>query len=70
MKPKLNCPIPDDTEQVIASSWQLTRAVRKLRRDLNACLFCRQAKSCPILRDLRSQIQEAIEVVNEELRLA
>lgn len=64
---KLTCPIPDDTELVIANSWQLTRAVRKLRRDLNACLFCRQVKNCSILRDLRSQIQEAIQIVNEEM---
>jgi hypothetical protein len=66
--PKFTCPIPDDTAQVIANSWQLTRAVRKLRRDLDACLFCKKMKHCAIRRELRSQIQEAILIVNEELR--
>ena len=42
------------------------KALRRLRRDLNACRNCPLAEDCPVLSSFNSQVVAAITEVNIE----
>jgi hypothetical protein len=66
----MNCPIEDDTRQIILTGEQMVRAMRKLRRDLASCRRCARAKNCALRVSFRAMVDAAIDEVNEEWGLS
>ena len=60
------CPVKADAEQVATTGENFLKALRRLRRDLNACRSCPLAEDCPVLSSLNSQVVAAITEVNIE----
>jgi hypothetical protein len=60
------CPVKVDAEQVATTGENFLKALRRLRRDLNACRSCPLAEDCPVLSSLNSQVVAAITEVNIE----
>jgi len=58
------CPVKADVEQVAATGQDFAKALRRLKRDLNACRSCPLAEECPVLSDFNSQVVAAITEVN------
>ena len=52
--------------QVLDLSRDLTRTLRRLRRDLRMCTRCQQSVTCPLLQDFNQQVQAAIDQINDE----
>jgi hypothetical protein len=61
-----DCPILDDQARINDLSEDLVRAMRKLRRDLDACNRCPAYESCPILMEFNAAVQTAIQEINDE----
>ena len=61
-----DCPILDDQARINDLSEDLVRAMRKLRRDLDACNRCPANEGCPILMEFNAAVQTAITEVNDE----
>lgn len=69
--PWFDCPVCKDTRRLSALSKDMVKAMRKLRRDLRACNHCTVEKSvCPILENLNSQIQIAVQELVDEWNLS
>jgi len=60
------CPVKADVEQVATTGENFLKALRRLRRDLNACRSCPLAEDCPVLSSFNSQVVAAITEVNIE----
>ena len=60
------CPVRADAEQVATAGQDFVKALRRLRRDLNACRNCPLAEDCPVLSSFNSQVVAAITEVNIE----
>lgn len=60
------CPILQDTHQIQGLSHDLTRTLRKLRRDLLACQKCPNYDNCQVLKDFNSLVEIAITEASEE----
>jgi hypothetical protein len=52
--------------QVVDLSRDLIKTLRRLRRDLRMCARCKQTVTCPMLRDFNTQVQAAIDQINDE----
>jgi hypothetical protein len=60
------CPVKADAEQVVTTGQDFVKALRRLKRSLNACRTCPLAEDCPILSNLNAQVVAAITQVNIE----
>jgi hypothetical protein len=60
------CPVRADAEQVATTGENFVKALRRLKRDLNACRSCPLAEDCPVLSSFNSQVVAAITEVNIE----
>ncbi len=60
------CPVLQDTQHIQGLSHDLTKALRKLRRDLTRCEQCPSYDDCPILKEFNSQVQAALDEVSAE----
>jgi hypothetical protein len=60
------CPVKADVEQVATTGQDFVKALRRLKRDLNACRSCPLAEDCPVLSSFNSQVVTAITEVNIE----
>ena len=60
------CPVRISARRVSRMSSDLRLAIRRLRRDLNACRHCDRADDCPLLAALHAQVDQAIAEVLEE----
>ena len=66
-----HCPVCHDTRRITTISKDMIRAVRKLRRDLKYCASCSIDPSvCPILQNLNTTIQAAVQEVVDEWNLS
>ncbi len=54
------CPILQDTQQIQGLSHDLTKSIRKLRRDLRKCQSCPSFEDCPTLKEFNSIVDAAI----------
>jgi len=71
ISPWLHCPVCHDARRISTLSKDMIRAIHKLRRDLKACASCPvEADECPILQNLNSQLQTAIQEVVDEWSLS
>lgn len=66
MNIQLTCPVLEDTHQIQDLSHDLTKTMRKLRRDLACCVKCPSYDECGVLKDFNAMIQQAIQEVNAE----
>jgi hypothetical protein len=66
---KRNCPVQKDVSQIQDLSKDLTRSMRKLRRDLLACQSCDAAEDCPVLREFNLNVTAAIDQITDEWNL-
>jgi hypothetical protein len=62
----VDCPIREEAEQTIELSRNFLKSLRKLRRSLRKCQSCPARQECKLLRGWNSQIEQAIDEVNEE----
>ena len=62
----MNCPIEEDTRQVVLTGEELIKAMRTLRRDLIRCRRCPRSKNCALRTSFRLMIDAAIAEVNQE----
>jgi hypothetical protein len=63
---KSTCPVIQNAEEALTSAQSMNRAFRKLRKSLKLCKVCENQDDCPILRDLDTQINTALDEVLEE----
>jgi len=69
--PWLDCQVCHDTRRITSLSKDMTRLIRKLRRDLKACDSCSVDREvCPILQNLNTLIQSAVQEVVDEWNLS
>ena len=61
-----SCPIAPRVSQVLSLSSDLRRAMRRLRRELNACQACPAGEECRFMSYFLEQVNTAITQVNEE----
>jgi hypothetical protein len=61
-----NCPVKADAEQVMTTGQDFVKALRRLKRSLNACRACPLSEDCPILSNFNAQVVAAITQVNIE----
>ena len=61
-----NCPVQEDTTQITELSKDLTKYMRKLRRDIANCVRCSIYEECPVLSNFNTIIQETIQEINAE----
>ena len=61
-----NCPVQEDTTQITELSKDLTKYMRKLRRDIANCVKCPIYEECPVLSNFNTIIQETIQEINAE----
>ncbi len=61
-----NCPIRKDALRVIATSNDLRRAIRRLRRDLQNCQRCDCYEECSLWASFRHEIDAAVADVRAE----
>jgi|WetSurMetagenome_2_1015567.scaffolds.fasta_scaffold756183_2 hypothetical protein len=54
------CPVLQDTRQIQGLSHDLTKSLRKLRRDLAACRKCPHYDNCQVLKDFNNMVQTAL----------
>ena len=64
--PPSGCPIAPDIHLVLDLSEDLSRAMRQLRRKLNACEKCPLDDRCGFRRSFQEQVKAAIQEVNAE----
>ena len=62
----VSCPVLRHVNHISGLSENLVRAMRLLRRDLDACAACPSGGDCPVLQDFNRQVQAAILEINEE----
>lgn len=60
------CPVIINAEDALEKAKDLNKAFRKLRKSLTLCHDCENQDDCPILRDLDSQINTALDELMEE----
>jgi hypothetical protein len=60
-----NCPVKKDTEEIVGLGVDMVKALRRLRRDLQACERCGRL-NCGILETFHTQVDIAIQELNEE----
>ena len=60
------CPVLQDTRQIEGLSQDLSKTLRKLRRDLEACRKCPNYDNCQVLKDFNSMVQTALSEVASE----
>ena len=65
-----SCPIAPRVSQVLNLSSDLGRAMRRLRRELNACQACPAGEDCRFISYFQEQVNAAITQVNAEWGLA
>ena len=65
-----SCPIAPRVSQVLNLSSDLGRAMRRLRRELNACQACPAGEDCRFMSYFQEQVNAAITQVNAEWGLA
>lgn len=63
------CPVLRDTGQAVQLSHDLTRSLRRLRRDLGRCQSCERVAACTILAHFNGLVNQAIEEVVAEWNL-
>jgi hypothetical protein len=68
--PRNDCPIVAGQVKITDLSREMVRAIRQLRRDLDACQHCPFADDCEILKNFNRQVQYAIDEITEEWNLA
>lgn len=61
-----SCPIIQDTRQIQGLSHDLTRVLRKLRRDIQKCRDCPSFDNCATLREFNSAVTIALDEVSGE----
>jgi hypothetical protein len=61
-----NCPIRQDTARIEKISQDMLKALRRLRRDLQACQKCPNADGCAMLESFNAVVQAAIQEVQDE----
>jgi len=64
-----DCPIAEDVSKVQTLSKDITQAIRKLRRDLNACQHCPSFESCVVLQNFNSLVRECLLEIQAEWEL-
>ena len=67
-----NCPVLRRARRTAKASEDLTREIKRLRRDLKRCTRCplnREGKGCPAIEMVNATIRQAILEVNEEMGL-
>jgi hypothetical protein len=64
--PVPGCPIVQDTRQIQGLSRDLIKTLRKLRRDLLACVKCPNYNNCQVLKEFNSQVEAALDEVAHE----
>lgn len=64
-----SCPVSADVIRIQSISSDLTRTLRKLRRDLKSCSECPANDTCLALKNINSQIQIAITEITDEYNL-
>ncbi len=64
--PPAGCPISPDILLVLDLSEDLNRAMRQLRRKLDACQKCPLASPCGFRQAFQERVRAAIQAVNEE----
>jgi hypothetical protein len=60
------CPVLKDTRQIQGLSHDLTKTLRKLRRDLRACEACILYDNCAVLKEFNALVQTALSEVASE----
>lgn len=63
---QFNCPVLQDTTQIQGLSKDLTKTMRKLRRDIAKCIKCSSYEDCPTLKGFNAMIQQTIQEINDE----
>jgi len=66
MNTRTSCPVLEDTHQIQGLTHDLTKTMRKLRRDINNCNKCPAFEECQILKEFNALVQQAIQEVNAE----
>jgi hypothetical protein len=64
--PPASCPVACRVSRVLSLSFDLRRAMRRLRRELNACQACPLGENCRFMSYFQGQVQAAITQVTEE----
>jgi hypothetical protein len=64
-----NCPVQQDTQQIQGLTHDLTKTMRKMRRDVANCIKCSNYEECQVLKELDNMIQQAIQELNDEWTL-
>ena len=64
-----NCPVQPPAAQATAQAQDLTRTIRKLRRELSNCDRCPTLDNCQILKELSTATNTAINEIIEEWNL-
>jgi hypothetical protein len=63
-----NCPIGPDVTTIVDSSAALSRALRKLRHDLDYCTTCPNGPKCSAWTEYQATVNKAINTVAREWR--
>jgi hypothetical protein len=61
-----SCPVLQDTRQIQGLSHDLTKSLRKLRRDLDNCAKCPNYDNCQVLKDFNNMVNTALSEVAAE----
>lgn len=69
MSTQTGCLIVQDTRQVQGHSSDLSKSLRKLRRDLQKCKDCESVEGCQVLKEFNTLVQSSIDTVLEEWNL-
>lgn len=65
----LECPIAAAAQEVVDLSGDLTKAMRRLRRDVLRCKHCKQGDGCTFRINFTEMVDVALAEVVEELDL-
>jgi hypothetical protein len=61
-----DCPVQQDTALIQGLSKDLTKTMRKLRRDVANCVKCAAFEDCPFIKEFNTLVQEVIQEINDE----
>jgi len=64
-----DCPVANQAEEVLETSQQLAKAMRRLRRMIRNCHICESAPVCPVMNEFNASFLEALAEITEEWEL-
>jgi hypothetical protein len=68
MKPH-ECPVYKQSVEVLETSQQLAKSMRRLRRMIRKCLDCKEQADCPVMEEFNASFLEALAEISEQWEL-